>query len=757
MFRTLNKDRSYLESKYHMLDGSFEKNYIKSAHLNTKYGRMAFHGYEYDPETGKSDEEIKEGLRQMISKLDQMSHPVAKATSIAYVLENTRIDINEHDYFVGIYSWDRLCREVTVERWDQEVFQKIIPEIAEQMKDMNESGANLIWPDYDHVIADWEAVLELGFPGLLERAKKYKDNFEKRGELDEEKRAFFEGIIIEYTAIISFIDRLYKYACTKKHEKAEKIAICLKHLRDGAPTDTYEALQLIYLFFMIMESIDCYQCRSLGNGLDRSLQRFYDNDLKQGKYNREEIKEYLGYFLMQWSAIGNYWGQPFYLGGTDEKEQCRISDLSYLIIETYRDLKIYNPKIQIKVSKKTPRSFLNLIFDMIRNGNSSFVFCSEPGYMKAIMEYGATYEEARDFEISGCYETRVRGNEVSTSSGYVNGAKAVLYTLYNGFDTEIQKQLGLYTGSIEEFDTFEKFYYATIKQWEKMIEDAINVSNTIERYLGHVNPSSMYSATVEESLAKGCDAYQNGVKFNNTTILNCGFATLIDSLMVVKELVYDKKIVTLSELKKALDSNWEGYEELRLMAANSPHKFGNEDKEADLYASTLAAFFAQKVNNRPNVRGGVYKAFFHAARYVWQGLKTQATPDGRFAREEIAKNMSPSVGADKNGVTALINSALNVSPIQYHESACLDVMLHSSAIAGEEGLDVMYALLCSYIERGGMSIQFNVFNTETLIDAQNHPEKYQNLQVRVCGWNILWNNLSQAEQNAFIKRAKESE
>lgn len=256
-------------------------------------------------------------------------------------------------------------------------------------------------------------------------------------------------------------------------------------------------------------------------------------------------------------------------------------------------------------------------------------------------------------------------------------------------------------------------------------------------------------------MKKGTDAYQNGVKFNNSAILNCAFASLVDSVMAVKYLVYDTGFVTISELKRAIDNNWEGFADLRAKALGCPKKYGNCESETDMYAERMAQFFATKVTNRPNARGGVYKAIMHSARqYVWQGEKTFALPDGRKAGEELSKNASPVAGMDKEGVTALIHSVVKLKPYTYPESFCLDVVLHPTAVAGDDGLNVMKSLLKYYMKNDGMSIQFNIFHIDTLRDAQKHPEKYKNLQVRVCGWNVLWNNLSKSEQDAFIKRAE---
>lgn len=236
------------------------------------------------------------------------------------------------------------------------------------MHDMNESGAIAIWPDFDHVVPDWDAILDLGFSGLKKRAEEYKDLHRKNETLTPETEAFFDGIIIEYTAIIALIDRLYKYALTKIHAKAAKIAECLCHIRDGAPQNVYEAMQAIYIYFMLSECFDSYQVRSLGNGLDNTLYSFYENDLKNGTYTRDDIKEFLKYFLMQWSAIGNYWGQPFYMGGTNADGSTKYNELSYDILDVYDELGIYNPKIQIKVNKNTPDKLLFKVFDMIRRG-----------------------------------------------------------------------------------------------------------------------------------------------------------------------------------------------------------------------------------------------------------------------------------------------------------------------------------------------------------------------------------------------------
>ena len=745
MFRSFNEDRKFIERKYHDPEKPFNP-----------YNRLAYHGWEADETTGLSVEEIKERLIKISEKYSGLSHEIRKARAVEYVLDNTRIDISDKDYFPLIYTWGREIDSMTINKWKTDVFNNVVPEIKPVFDLFNESGASAMWPDFDHVVPDWDSVLNLGFVGLKKRAEDYRIKLiEKQKKLTESQIAFFDGIDIEYAAIIRLICRFYELSVKRKGIKSQIVSKSFKTLSEGAPKNFFDALMTIYLYFMISESIDHYQVRSLGNGLDNTLFRFYKKDLENKTFTKDEIKEFLAYFLMQWSAIGNYWGQPFYLGGTDKDGNTKINDLSHDIIDVYSELGIYNPKIQIKYSDKLPVDFLNKILTGIRQNVGSYVFCCEKGMIKAIMNYGATYDEAREYDIRGCYETGVKANEVSTCGAYINALKAIEYVFSNGYDKRIEKQVSIKTGDVSEFKTFDDFYSAFFKQLSYIIETSLSIVNEFEKYLGYMNPSSMYSATIVGSLQKGTDAYQSGVKFNNSAELCCGFASAVDSVHAVKELVFDKKIATMSELKNALDNNWKGYEKLQLKAKNLTHKYGNGDKVADDVSEAIAKYFALKVDNRPNARGGVHKATIHTAmQFLWQGQKTMATPDGRNDGEEMSKNASPSIGMDRNGATALISSALRLEPSLFMESFCVDVMLHPSAVQGDDGLVAMKGLLDVYYENDGQSMQFNVFNADMLRDAQVHPEKYQNLQVRVCGWNVLWNNLSRTEQDAYILRAE---
>ena len=739
--KSLYDDLTFIENKYHKTSEPFDP-----------YNRMAYHGYEYPP-TGFDDAEMEKGLCALEKETEGLPHPVAKARMFSYVLDHAKIDVNEKDWFVGFYNWGRPITKHTLNRWNDEVFENL-KDTQDEMRLFDQTGAVAMWPDFDHVIPNWDDILTLGYVGLLERVRKYHALWREKG-ITEEQDAFFEGMEITYEAILRLFDRYIAYAETMTHEKAAGQLVCLKNLRAGGATSLYEALQSIYIYFILCECVDHYQTRSLGNGMDSTLLPYFNADIASGRFTKEDEKEFIGYFLLQYSAIGNYWGHPMYLAGTNEDGSSKVSEVSYLILDLYEEFRIYNPKVQIKVNYNTPKPFLYKVYDLLRKGISSFVLCSEPGYMRAVRAYGATEKEAINFELSGCYESRIRHDESSTGTGYINAAKAVELALHNGRDFKTGLQVGPATGEVSDFLTFEDFYEAFLAQWSYLIEETLRLADSFEGYLAVINPSNVYSASVERCLRRAVDGYAFGVKYNNSSILNCGFASAVNSVMAVKKLVYDDKLASIDELKKALDADWQGYEKLRAKAIRSPFKYGNAEPETDRMAEAMADYYSAKVNNRPNARGGVYKAIMHSAmQFVWQGEKTAALPDGRKAGEELSKNASPTPGSDRSGVTALISSSTVLHPYNYHESFCLDVMLHPSAVEGEDGLVAMDALLMTYVENGGMAIQFNIFHAETLRDAQAHPEKYRNLQVRVCGWNVLWNNLSKKEQDAYILRAE---
>ena len=744
-FRFISEpDRNFIENKYHRQDMPFNGQI-----------RMKYHGYAYDESTGLSDEEIIAGLSRLAGELSGEHHYKIKSELFSYILENTRIDVNEHDYFIGLYTWDRVIDKHTVDPWRDEVYTKVAKTLGNTKRDDFFAGGT-VWTvlDFDHTVPDWESLANLGFTGILDRLEKSYQAAKSRSPLTEKQELFYQCAKREYEALIAFTKRLYSYSLTKSHSKAATVSESLAHISCGAPQTTLDMLELIYIYFMVSESVEHYQVRSLGYGLDGTLYPFYKNDIESGRFSKEELSRFIAYFLMQFSAMGNYWGQPFYLGGTNPDGSTAVNELSYLILDIYDHLGIYNPKIQIKVCKSTPKDFVCKALRMIIGGTNSIVFCNEDVIVRALMRSGATYEEATLAVVKGCYEYALRAKSIGISFNTFNALKPLYYVFSNGYDNVTGTLVGLQTGDVRELDTFEKFYSAYLAQFDYVINESMAWVYEAEKYINDVNPSLLYSATIPDCVEGLIDANDGGILNVSDMLLN-GFGTAVDALMAVYELIFEKGVTTMEELKRAMDNNWEGFEGLRMKALKCRHKYGRADALSDYYANAIHNFFASHFAGRKNSHGGNIEYELHSAHaFLVHGEATPATPDGRSNGDEISKNASPTVGMDTNGVTALISSATTMDLSLSDSGACLDCMLHPSTVQGEGGVDILYAVLNTYISLGGASIHFNIFNSQMLRDAQANPEKYQNLQVRVCGWNVLWNNLTKAEQDAYILRAE---
>ena len=694
----------------------------------------------FSEDSGMAPDDIIAGILANDKIIEQLPHPIRKARALEYVLKNTRIAFDERDIFPAVNMVDRPIDQTLVKKWRGYVFNKLIPEVNARRGRLKEAGAVAVSPDYDHSVPVWDRLLSLGFAGILAESEQIRGTKPRT----EEEDAFFEGIRITYEAVLSFVGRLGAIAPTKKARQA------LDSIKAGAPKTFYEALLLSYIYFMISEHVDRLQVRSLSN-FDRLFLPFYQQDLKNG-VSIEEIKTDLAYYFMQFTAIGNYWNQPVFLGGENADGTTVINELSYLFLEVYRNMGIYNPKIQIKISDSTPKAFLLEALDMIRHGKNCIVLVCDKTIRAAMERAGVSPDEARTCNIKGCYEYSPQSS-YDTGMNYFNLLKPLEYTLHEGRDGVTGNGEGLACPAT--YDTFEALYREYKRQLLHLLNFAIETVDGYEGYLSFINPLSLLSATFPSCLEKAKDAIGGGGYYNDTGMA-CGFlADTADSLAMIEKYVFEKKELTLSELVCALDHNFEGYEQLRFKLTADREKYGNNKERPDRIAADLVDFIAKSVCGRPNAHGGIWQCGFHVARMSYvQSTTTAASANGRHLGEELSKNISASMGQSREGATAAVLSATKLDATAFVGDASLDLGILPSTVAGEDGLEAMYGLVTTFMKRGGHAVHINVFDADTLRDAQANPEKYQDLQIRVCGWNVLWNNIKKAEQDGFIRQAQ---
>ena len=736
LYKTFDEDRDYLVNK-------FRKPVL-------------------DPASGVDvdDENFRLSILDLANSLQKQgfSRSVIKAKCFEHVCRHIRIDVNPHDCFPGFCFQNRTRRPLDwiLYQWSEEENVRIA-ESWKEIQAMNDSGLHALWRDFDHSVPDWDVMLEIGYPGLLDRVRKYRKIHEKNGTLSPKAASVFDAMEIELNGVLENIQRLIDYA-EKTHPdnpRVQREVKSLKHLRDGAPQDFYDVLQLIFLHFFYSEHIDHTQVRSLGGPLDARLYPYYKKDLQEGSYTEDDIREFITCFLMQWGSIDNYWGHPLFLGGTDENGESLYNELTYTILDIFQQLAIPTPKIQLKIARNTPGKLLDTAFRMIRDHHSSLVFVSEEGIGRIMKHYGCTDEEIRTANVLGCYAFSPQAKANETVASTVNMVKICELFLNNGTDPKTGYHFDYDFPELSGLKTFEEFYSAWLDFSKAVFEKEIVLGNISEAGLDELNPTPLYSVTIKNSLETGKDAFFDGNKYNNSVIDTTGFATAVDALMAIKRFVYGKKEVTLEDFRDILLKNWEGAEKLRTEILNDKYKYGNGIPEVDRYAKEIGAFLGNIVNNAANARNGFYRFSGHGARmFVVLGEKTGASPDGRAAGEEISKNLSPTMGMDRNGITALINSITTMEPLDFPFSFPLDVMLHPATVQGEEGLAALRALIFTYFSKNGTVVHFNIFDAKELEEAQKYPEKYANLQIRICGWNVRFVELAKVEQDAYIKRAK---
>ena len=711
----------------------------------------------YEADTGISNEDIKKGVDEIYVTSKTEDHAMVKAKAFDFILSNTRIDVSEHDWYVGIAESRRLTVRLGLNlRWYDEVRTSCVPNAASECA-RRQTKSHSVYLDPFHHVPDWHSILKLGIPGLLERAERMRREREEKLPLTDKQRNYFDSIKIEYESMLRFLARVRNHAISKKSPRCEKIAQCIENLYTGAPTNTYECLQLIWLYFIFSQYADGFYVRSFGN-LDVMLYPYYARDIESGTFTKEDIEEFFAYFFMQMMAARFITAaQPFYMGGTNADGTSAVNELSYLILDVYDKINIFDPKVQVKINSNTPVPFINKILEMIRGGHNSFVFVGEPGMTKAMLRLGYTEEEARTCDVKGCYEYSARGNSVQTSNGLISLPKMVELALNDGYDPFNKDQLGIHTGKAENFDTFQDFYDSVLAQSIHAINVCYAISTAYEAHASEVYPSPIFSATMLSSLEKALDAYAGGAKHNEAVVALASGGTAADSLAMIYKYVYRDKVVTLAELRDILNKNWEGHESLRLRILNDGDKWGNNKELPDTIFKHLTETLAKNINSRVNARMGKYITCLHGAEsFMTMGKNTGATPDGRFAGEEFSKNATPVQGMNKSGPTGAIASVLKLDSSLFMGDLSVDLSFNPNAVLGEDGIDAMRALLMTYVDNFGHAMQINVLSADQLRQAQKEPEKYRDLQVRVCGWNVLWNSLKKEEQDFYIRQAEAS-
>jgi pyruvate formate-lyase/glycerol dehydratase family glycyl radical enzyme len=448
-------------------------------------------------------------------------------------------------------------------------------------------------------------------------------------------------------------------------------------------------------------------------------------------------------------------GWNLVVGGMDRVGNDVTNELSYMVLKAHEDIRLYQPNLGVRIHQGSPAELIQRTCEVIAQGTGVPQVFSDEVIINSFVRYGVPLEDARNYTATGCVEHSTETCWVRGNGGWVNMGKAVEFTLNNGRDTLTGEMLGLQTGDPTKFLTYEEFEQGVKKQLAYLIEQMAIEDNILDLLHADLVPELLISMLIHDCIEKGKSAAAGGARYNFTSPMSIGVATLGDSLAAVKKLVFEEKKISMEQLRSALSANFKEQEPLRQMLINRAPKFGNDDDYVDGIVSKMQRFFTEEVIKYRNPRGGGFRAgFWTILANMTLGRFTGATPDGRKAYEPLSDSIGPNHGYDRRDTTAMLCSSGKIDQTDAGNGTVLNLRLSPAMVHGEGGVNRMGHLIRSYFDMGGSHLAMNVVSTETLREAQKHPDRYRDLLVKVAGYAAFFVELGEKAQNEIIARSE---
>lgn len=625
----------------------------------------------------------------------------------------------------------------------------------------------------DSSIPAYYKILPMGIPALIADAERRMAQTD-----DPDKITYYESVVRANRASLKLMKR-YEDLCRQQAAQAEggrraeleTMAANIAQLQKGAPQTYWQAVQLLY-FIQFLIWVEGGYLIPLGR-LDLTLQPFLTRDMEAGAITRDFAFEILEAFFMKLNyevdrthgediRINSDTGQSVTIGGCDPLTGApTYNDLTMMILDAKCDMRVTDPKVHLRVNAGTPAEIWQKAAYLNSLGMGFPTYENDDVIIPAFLKHPEyTVEHARDYAASGCWEMTVQGRALNRNVGGVCALRMVEFALNDGHyalgtpgaETAmglIDGRCGAPTGPLEWFSTYPKFLNAVKVQMKHYID---MVTTYVNRSM--LSPSPFYSSMLEGTLESGRDFDEWGALYNEVDFQLAALSNAADALYAIRKLVYIDKAYTLRQLNDILLANWEGHEDLRQRILNEFPKFGNNNAEVDAIANDLLAFYVREVTKHHNAAGQTYRARISSATsYVYGSRVLGASADGRRDREFYADNLSPMIGADHSGPTAIVLSCGNLDMSGCAGGAVLDLKFHPSALTTEEGREKFIALLKTYCKLGGMQVQINVLDNKVLLDAQQHPENYRDLMVRIWGFSAYFVAIDKHWQDHIIARS----
>ncbi len=684
---------------------------------------------------------------------------------------------------------------------------------------------NYFYNGVGHVNVNYKRVIEEGLESIIEQCRRELSGL-KRGQGDyASRRNFLEAVIESCEGVITYARRYSDLAlkqaadCTDSVRKAEllKIAEACDRVPGQPARDFHEACQAFWFIQQLMQLESSGHSISPGR-FDQYMYPLFKADLDAGRITLESAQELLDCIWVKLNDLNKVrdaasaegfagYGlfQNLIVGGQNAEGLDVTNELSYMCMEAQLHVHLPQPSLSIRVWNLSPHSLLVKAASVTREGLGVPAFYNDEVIIPSMMSRGYTLEDAREYCIIGCVEPQACAKTDGWhDAAFFNMVRPLELVFSGGMDKGVR--IGPDTGDVLKMTSFEEFYTAYKRQEEFFIEMMAQADNAVDLAHAVRCPLPFESCLIDDCISRGKSIQEGGAHYNFTGPQGFGIANVADSLAVIRDLVFDRKVVSMAEMKQALADNFgkgliskkatelttqavraldaqgvevtaelisklytgfttaasvpenkkKRYDEILAMIADVP-KYGNDLPEVDMFAREIGQTYTKPLLKHTNPRGGMFHAgLYPVSANVPLGYDAGATPDGRLANTPIADGVGPMSGRDTMGPTATANSVSRLDLGDASNGTLLNQKFHPSALAGDTGLEKFVAYLRAFFDRKGMHVQYNVVSRETLLDAQKHPENYKTLVVRVAGYSALFTTLSRSLQDDIINRTEQS-
>lgn len=625
-----------------------------------------------------------------------------------------------------VFPDERICLMRTVctlpEIFTEEEFQEIKKHhyIHEQGKVCN-------------INVDYTKLLDTGLEEKKAELIRLQNKFQEEGREDA---AEYESALIRILdAVGQFAERYRKEAARVGNEEVEKLLLKVPQKK---PETFLEALMFFRIIHYCMWASFHYH-NTLGR-FDQYMYPYYEKDLREGRITKEEALELLEEFFLTLNRDSDLYtgmqqgdnGQSMVLGGKNPDGSESFNELSSLCLQASLELKLIDPKINVRVSHDTPFAVYEEGTRLTKQGLGFPQYSNDDVVIPALMDWGYDKEDAYNYCVAACWEFIIPGLGMDVPN--VNGLS---------FPRAFQE-------TMEEIEALPDFPSFLDRMKQAVFSQAEELMDSVRQL--YMEPAPLLSLMMDGCVEQARDV-SLGCKYNNFGFHGSGLSTAVDSLASIEKYVYEEKSVSCKEMLQAVHTDFRGQEKLLHMLRFEGPKFGNDDDCTDRLAVLLLDWFADAVKGRKNERGGIYRAGTGSAMYyIWQSKDLGATPDGRRKGEEFACNYSPSLFSRLDGPVSMIKSFTKPHLKRVANGGPLTVELDDSMFRNEDSIRKTAMFVKSFIDLGGHQMQINAVNREMLLDAKEHPENYQNLIVRVWGWSGYFVELDECYQDHIIKR-----